>query len=209
MVFIMTVNVNVLVSIKMRMGTMGNHDHYDNHDEDKATGNTNSNNSMTKMKMMITIALTIVIVIMNFLGPSVRPSMRPSVHVSVRATVGDPSATGSLSGTRPGRLIRPPGDRTRAQESKMSRLQNVALYCDFSDYMSQLQQSATEMWHSASSPELGKKGPSLPELVKTKASEELSLAVASSTGNGRWKFSSCYGGRKKAPPDAAWTASGW
>lgn len=125
------------------------------------------------------------------------------------ATVGDPSATGSLSGTRPGRVIRPPGDRNRAQESKMSRLQNVALYCDFSDYMSQLQQSATEMWHSASSPELGKKGPSLPDLVKTKAPEELSLAVASSTGKGRWKFSNCYGGRKKAPPDAAWTTSGW
>mmetsp|Transcript_36983 Transcript_36983/g.85494 ORF Transcript_36983/g.85494 Transcript_36983/m.85494 type:complete len:996 (-) Transcript_36983:34-3021(-) len=109
--------------------------------------------------------------------------------------------------TSRGRFVRLSGDRIRQPEPKMSKLQNVALFCDFGDYMSQLQ-SSKDMWHSASAPELVKRGPSLPDLVKTKGPEEMSLALASSAGKGRWKTSH-YGGRKKAPPDSAWSTTGW
>jgi len=82
----------------------------------------------------------------------------------------------SAGGPSPGGARSAASDKlSRLSDSKAARLQQrLAAHCDFREYVSQQKESSKEMWQSASAPELVKKGPSLPQLVKREQAQQRS-----------------------------------
>lgn len=74
----------------------------------------------------------------------------------------------------------------RTLQPRAPRLETAASYCDFGEYVSQLQQSRGA-WHSKSTTDFSKKGrPCLPDLVKTNSQPKLTQLDWSRTRS-RWK----------------------